>query len=108
MAISQPTDSPLARRLRDQLGNSNITRVSTGAFAVINALQSHNTEEHGVPRPGELLGSIVAAFILAMEASGLPSGDVCGMARNLMADVNGRRPEFKAITQYIKEEVFKQ
>ena len=108
MNLDSPTPNTPARRLRDQLGNSDVARVSTGAFAIINTLQNHSTEEHGVPLPGELLGSIAAAFILAMEASGLPSGDVCGAVRNLMADANGRRPEFKAITQYITEEVFKQ
>ena len=107
MNIDQTTLSPLAYRLRGQLGNADVTRVSTGAFAIINALQNHSTEEHGVPLPGELLGSLATAFILAMEASGLPTGDVCGTARNLMADAVGRRPEFKAITQYIKEEVYK-
>ena len=90
-----------APRLRDQLGNADLTRTSTATFGIVDTLQS---------RPGllagEYLGAITAAFILTVEESGLSACDVLGLTRNMMADANGRRPEFKAAADYIKQEVF--
>ncbi len=87
-------------RLADQLGNGDVTRVSTAAFSLVNALQN----QQGL-LPGESVGAVLAAFILTMEASGMNTADAIGKARNLMADANGRRPEFKAVTDYLKAEV---
>lgn len=89
-------------RLRDQIGNADLSRVSTTAFSVVNGIQ--NQEE--VTLPGECVAAITAAFVLTLEASKLPASDVIGLTRNMMADADGRRPEFKAITDYIKKEVF--
>ena len=90
-----------SNRLHDQLGNADLTRTSTAAFGIVDSLQTHT----GL-LAGECLGALTAAFILAVEASGIESGDICGMTRNIMADANGRRPEFKAITDYLKKEIF--
>lgn len=90
-------------RLADQLGNADVTRVATAAFAIINAIQ-----EHEGLMAGERIGAIAAAFILAIEASRMSAPDAIGSTRNLMADAQGRRPEFKAITDYLKTEVLTQ
>lgn len=89
-------------RLRDQLGNGDASRVSQAAFAVIDALQAREDL-----LPGELLGAITATFVLVMEATGFPASDALGLTRNLMADELGRKPEFKAVTDYLTEEVLK-
>ena len=95
--------SVLTDRIRDQLGNADLERTSRAAFAIIDSIQN----QPGGILPGEAVGAITAAFVLTMEACRLPAHDAIGMARNIMADANGRRPEFKAITDYIKEEVLK-
>lgn len=92
-------------RLRDQLGNADLTRVSTAAFGIINSVQG---SDDASLLPGEQVAAIVAAFVLVLEAARLPAHDAIGMVRNIMADADGRRPEFKAITEYIKQEVLAQ
>ena len=92
----------ITSRIRDQLGNADLERVSTMTFSILNTVSTHGDRE---PLPGEMVGAITAAFILTMEACQVPASDALGMARNIMADANGRRPEFKAITEYIKKEV---
>ena len=92
-----------AGRLRDQLGNGDVTRVSTAAFAVVDALQERKEEL----LPGEYIGAVAAAFILSLEAAHIPAADVFSLTRNLMADANGRRTEFTAIKEYIKGEILK-
>lgn len=87
-------------RLRDQIGNADISRVSTAAFSVMNGIQNQENM-----LPGESVAAITAAFILAIDASRLSGADVIGLTRNMMADADGRRPEFKAITDYIKKEI---
>jgi hypothetical protein len=92
----------VSRTIRDQLGNADSARVSTAAFGMVNALQN---------RPkltgGECLGALAAAFLLALEAGGNPPRqDILGMTKNLMADAQGRRPEFRAIQDYLEWEVF--
>lgn len=89
-------------RLRDQMGNADIPRVSTATHAIFDALQARK----GL-LPGETLAAITAAFVLAVKASGLPSYDLITMARNIMADANGRRVEFQAAMDYLKEEVLR-
>lgn len=91
-------------RLSDQLGNGDVTRVSTTAFAIINAVQKADDR---ALLPGEQVAAIVAAFVLTMEASRMGAPDTIAAVRNLMADANGRRPEFKAISDYLKKEVLR-
>ena len=90
----------ITARTRDQLANGDAQRISQAAFAVIDALQTRDDL-----LPGEFLGAITATFILTLEATKLPASDVFGFTRNLMADDLGRKPEFKAITEYLKKEV---
>ena len=97
------TNIPLySRRVRDQLGNADVERVSTMTFAIIDAIAKHDDR---TPLPGEMVGAVSAAFVLIMEACKLPAYDAAMYARNIMSDADGRRPEFKAITDYIKKEV---
>lgn len=89
-----------SRRFQDQIGNGDVTRVSTAAFAVADALQ----KQEGL-LPGEAIAAVTAAFIITLEASRLPSAAALGNTRNLMADANGRRPEFKAFKDYMEKEI---
>lgn len=104
--MSTPSTSTInPDRLRDQIGNADLTRVSTAAFSVMNSIQNQRDEEEGGILPGECVAAITAAFVLTLESSRLPASDVISITRNMMADADGRRPEFKAITDYIKKEV---
>jgi hypothetical protein len=96
---STNTPAYISRRLRDQLGNADIKRTATAAAAIVNTLQN----QPGL-LPGEFAGAVTAAYLLLTEAARL-DGDLPGLVRAVMADANGRRPEFKAVKNYIEEEV---
>ena len=88
--------------LRDQLANGDVTRTATATFTIADTLQKHQNL-----KPGEAVGAMAAVFILTMESTGLSTSDILGLTKNLMADAHGRRPEFLAITDYLKKEILK-
>lgn len=86
--------------LRDALGNTRLSEAANVAMAVANAVQS-------IPSKGARIAGTAAAFLILLEESGMPAPDVLGMARNIINHAEGRRPEFAAVTDYIREEVLK-
>jgi hypothetical protein len=85
-------------KLRDLLANAPITDAANAAMAVVDSVQS-------CPNNGVKLLGFSAAFLLAVEASGLTVSDVMVYTKNAINDAEGKRPEFQAVSRYIDNEV---
>lgn len=83
---------------RDAFNNANPHRVSLAAMSVIDAAQRGfvaHEQAHG----------IACAFLLLAEHLRIPAQDLFTATKNLMNDTTGKRPEFRAITDYLRNEV---
>ena len=80
----------------DVFGNVPARDSANAAMAVIDALQSF--------RPEVQLAGLASAFKLAAERVGIRPTDAFTVSGNLMNDVEGRRPEFAAVAEYMKQE----
>ena len=85
-------------KLRDLLANAPITDAANAAMAVVDSVQS-------CPNNGVILLGFSAAFLLAVEASGLTVSDVMVYTKNVINNAEGKRPEFQAVSRYIDNEV---
>ena len=85
-------------KLRDLLANAPITDAANAAMAVVDSVQS-------CPNNGVKLLGFSAAFLLAVEASGLTVSDVMVYTKNAINNAEGKRPEFQAVSRYIDNEV---
>lgn len=88
----------ITAKLRDQTANCDLRLAARCCMAVANGVQQ-------APDPGARLMGLAAAFLLAAEASGIPSADLMAYARNCIHTAEGRRPEFAAAARYIEQEV---
>lgn len=86
--------------LRDLMGNAPLAEAARAALSVADALQHH-------PRKGVRLMGLCVAFLLAAGAAGMSVPDLMGMARNCIHSAKGRRAEFAAVNDYLREEVFR-
>lgn len=86
------------RRLRDQTANCDLRLAARCCMSVVNGMEKHTGS-------GTRLMGLAAAFLLAAEASGIPSADLMAYARNCIHTAEGRRPEFAAAARYIEQEV---
>ena len=86
--------------MRDLIGNAPLTASAEAAMRVADAVQHE-------PHKGARLLGLLAAALIAMEASRCNLHDVLGMARNAMNDAEGRRPEFRAVDAYIRNEILR-
>ncbi|MGN0008729.1 MAG: hypothetical protein ACI33N_03635 [Desulfovibrionaceae bacterium] len=68
-------------------------------MSVVDSIQS-------IPHQGARLMGMACAFLLAAEAANIRIPDMIGMARNCMNTAEGKKPEFKAASRYIREEIF--
>ena len=84
--------------LRDLTASAPLVQTSRAAMSVVSGVQ------HVEHRGARLLGLVVAALIAA-EASRLSPADLFAYARNCMNDAEGRRPEFKAVDEYVRKEI---
>lgn len=84
--------------LRDQIGNVSLTDAAHAAMSVADAVQN-------CPSKGARLMGIMAAALITIEASNLNLHDVLAMTRNAINHADGRRPEFAAVGDYIRNEV---
>lgn len=85
--------------IRDQLGALPRSEAATAAMTVVSALQDY--------QPGaQLAGALAVAQLMADEA-GINIHDVLAYVRNRITDAEGKRPEFAAVTEYIKKELDK-
>lgn len=83
---------------RDAFNNANPRRVANTAMAVIDATQRGFA-------PHEQAHGIACAFLLLAEHLRIPAQDLFTASKNLMNDTTGKRPEFRAITDYLRNEV---
>jgi len=82
---------------RDQLGNADVHETAVAAMSVIDTLQKHNK--------GVQIAAICAAFKLLSERCNVPLSDAMTITNNIMNHADGRRPEFKAVEAYLKNEL---
>lgn len=82
---------------KDLLANCDRAAGGRAAMEVVTALQKHD--------PHVQVVGLAAAFKLLTEETKLHVGDVLTYTGNLMNDAEGRRPEFKAVSEYIKNEL---
>lgn len=79
------------------MGMADTTEVTRSTMAIIDAIQDRPARTQ-VP-------AICAAFVLALECAGMNVGDALTISKNIINDADGRRPEFKAIEDYINNEL---
>lgn len=92
------TNHPSPSALRDLMGNVPLKEAATATMSIADAIQ-HS------PLKGARLMGLTCAFLIAAESAGLPVPDLMGMARNCMNDGEGRRPEFRAVDDFINNEI---
>lgn len=92
------TNISYAPVLRDRMGNAPLQGASEATMTVVNALQNY-------PDKGVRLMGVSAAFLIMADESGLSVPDLMSMARNCVNHADGRRPEFAAVGDYIRNEV---
>lgn len=56
------------------------------------------------PADAQVMG-VAALFLILAEASGVPAQDVFTATKNLMSNQEGRRPEFAALSDYVRNEL---
>lgn len=83
---------------RDLFNNADARRVANCTMAVIDATQ------RGF-HPHEQMHAMAAAFLLLAEHWGVPAQDLFTATKNLMHDVEGKRPEFAAVADYMENEL---
>lgn len=81
---------------RDALANINPRKAATSAMSVIDALQDY--------LPHEQVAGLCAVFSLLADRYGVRLPDAMEVVNNVMTFADGRRPEFKAVEQYMREE----
>jgi hypothetical protein len=79
-----------------RLTNASPRRVGNVAMAVINALQDYEPEEQ--------IAGLVCAFLIATQDLDMRFSEVAEVAKNIMFDAEGKRPEFKAVEAYMRGE----
>lgn len=83
---------------RDLFNNCNPRRAANAAMAVIDATQ------RGF-QPHEQMHGAAAAFLLLADHWGVPAQDLFTATKNLMANREGKAPEFDAVREYMKHEL---
>ena len=78
------------------LGSCNLRSAANASMAVIDALQNYPAHEQAA--------GLAAAFLLMTERFKLRVPDTCAVASNLIFAAEGKRPEFKAVEHYMREE----
>lgn len=81
----------------DRMNNLAMSDVTNGAMAVIDRLQRLPKETQAV--------SLAATFLLLSEHWGVDPQRVFAATTNIMNHADGRRPEFKAVARYLREEI---
>lgn len=81
----------------DRMNNADPYRVSQAAMAVLDRLQNF--------QPAEQIMGAAALFLILAEHRGIPAQDIFVATKNLINGVDGKRPEFRAVTEYCKHEL---
>lgn len=82
---------------RDLLVSADAARVCNSAMAVIDRLQDFTPEE-------QMLG-LTAAFMLLAKHQKQNPGELFLITDNVVNGVEGKRPEFRAVEQYMRDEL---
>lgn len=82
---------------RDLFGCASPREVGKASMAVVDELQAFPPEVQ--------MAGACATFILLAEAAGVPVADAFTTVKNIMNHADGKRPEFKAVADYIKHEL---
>lgn len=83
---------------RDYMNNAEPRRVSTAAMTVIDRLQVEY-------KPHEQVMGAAATFLILAEHFGIPAQEIFTATKNLMNGMDGKRPEFAAVMDYVKHEI---
>jgi len=82
---------------RDQITNADLRHVSGAAVDALDKLQRH---PKGVQVP-----AVAALFIAMSEASGMTINDLIATTQRMTSHAEGRRPEFAAVVDYVRNEL---
>ena len=82
---------------RDRMNNADPRTVANAPMAVVDRLQAF-------PAEAQAMGAAVAFLILA-EQGGIPAQDLFTATKNLMNNQDGIRPEFAALSEYVRNEL---
>jgi hypothetical protein len=82
---------------RDRLNSMPTATAGEATMAALDAIQRF-------PREAQVLAS-AALFVLIAERFGLDAQDVMSATSNLMNHASGRRPEFAAVSEYMRWEL---
>lgn len=80
----------------DRIGNADMKNVAHATFALIDAVQDYEQEE--------ALVALAVVFRTACERYKLHPADLLVVANNITYDGEIKRPEFKAVTAFMKHE----
>lgn len=83
---------------RDLFNNADPRRVAQATMSVIDATQ------RGF-QPHEQMHAMAAAFLMLAEHWSVPAQDLFTATKNLMNDQEGKRPEFSAVAEYMRNEL---
>lgn len=79
------------------MNNADPHRVASAAMTVVDRLQSYH--------PAEQIMGVAALFLILAEHRGVPAQDIFTATKNLINGVDGKRPEFRALQEYVKHEL---
>lgn len=82
---------------KDQLTNMDVGSASRASMQVIDALQRMT--------PAEQVAGIASCFLLLCAHLSITPQEAFAATTNLMHYAEGRRPEFLAVEQYMREEL---
>lgn len=82
---------------QDDLNNIQVAEAANASMALLLVLQDMPAHTQ--------VASIASMFLLIMERYGFNPQDAFSVINNIMNHAEGRRPEFKAIAQFMREEL---
>lgn len=83
---------------RDIVASADVRLAATSTMQVLDAIQSIRPREYQIT-------ALACSFQLLAERVGLEPQDLFALSTNIMNHADGRRPEFAAVRQYLKEEL---
>lgn len=81
---------------RDRLTNMSVREAATGTMQILDAVQDE--------RPEKVVASAAAFFVHACDRFGIRAADALTITTNIINHAEGKRPEFAAVEQFMREE----
>lgn len=81
----------------DKLTNIPTRQAANATMSIIDCVQRLQPEERPV--------ALAASFLLLAERLDVPAQDLFTYSTNIMNHADGRRPEFKAVADYLENEL---